>query len=120
MRKPCPSCPWRVSTRTADIPGGALDHAKGRAFMDPTSVKAMGCHLGCEPGTATSTPCAGFVLQVGTDNIGIRLALMRGWFKLSDFGTDAPLHPTFDAMLAAHPDPSEIGMTPSKSVISCS
>lgn len=108
MRKPCPSCPWRVSTKTSDIPGGALDHAKGRAFMEPTSLRAMGCHLGAsEPGTATSTPCAGFVLQVGLDNNGIRLALLRRWFKLSDFTTDAPLHPTMEAMMAAHPDPRD-------------
>lgn len=103
-RRPCPSCPWRVSTKTSDIPGGALDHNKARSFMEPTSFKAMGCHLGApEPGTPTSIPCAGFVLQVGTANLGIRVALMRGWFKLSDFTTDAPLHPTMEAMMAAHP-----------------
>lgn len=82
-RRPCPSCPWRVSTKTSDIPGGALDHNKARAFMEPTSFKAMGCHLGApEPGTPTSIPCAGFVLQVGGANLGIRVALLRGWFKL--------------------------------------
>jgi hypothetical protein len=85
-----------------------MDHAKCKAVMEPGALTAMGCHLGVEPGTATSNPCAGFVLQVGLDNNGIRLALMRRWFRLEDFFTDAPLHKTMADLMAAHPDPLEL------------
>jgi hypothetical protein len=71
----------------------------------PDSLKAMACHLGTERNVI---PCAGFVVVVGRDSIGLRLAASRGVLRFEDYETDAPLHPSMAAMMAAHPDPAEV------------
>lgn len=65
----------------------------------------MGCHLGTDQ---QPIPCAGFVVVVGRESIGLRLAAAKGWIRFEDYTTDAPLHPSMEAMMAAHPDPAEV------------
>lgn len=97
---PCKTCPWRTTTRTEDIPGGGLNHARRGAFVND-GRRLMQCH--CSP-DEDPTPCVGFVLQVGVESVGVRVGLVRGWFRMDDFDRGgAELHPTWDAMLAAHP-----------------
>ena len=103
LTAPCPSCPWRVSTRTKQIPGGGLDHDRMRAAMadNPFTAKVMACHLSTD---ANPAACAGFMVRVGFDSIAVRFAAMQGLTnprKFTDGG--AELHPDVAAMLAAHP-----------------
>ena len=99
---PCPSCPWRVSTRTADIPGGGMDHARAALAMhDSPRGKVMACHLSTDE---KPYGCAGFIARVGTDSFAVRLAMAFGALDLAEYGDGgAELHPTMAAMLAAHP-----------------
>lgn len=104
--KPCKSCPWRLSTRSADIPGtGGISGPLGREMLRPGSLRAMACHLGDQ---AHPIPCAGFVVVVGRDSLGLRLAAAGGVLRFEDYSTDAPLHRSLAAMMAAHPDPDEV------------
>lgn len=103
---PCKSCPWRLTTRSEDIPGsGGIDGPLGREMLRPGSLRAMACHLGDE---AQPIPCAGFVVVVGRDSLGLRLAAASGVLRFEDYTTDAPLHRSLAAMMAAHPDPDEV------------
>lgn len=112
MIRPCASCPWRVSTRTEDIPGGGMDHELARAATPGPGGwcdVVMACHL-----TTDEAPraCVGWALQVakplahasGPVALPMRLLLITGGVDLTRFGTDAPLHPDMASMLAAHRD----------------
>ena len=104
--KPCKSCPWRLTTRSEDIPGtGGISGPRGREMLRPESLRAMACHLGND---AQPIPCAGFVVVVGRDSVGLRLAAARGVLRFEDYTTDAPLHGSLAAVMAAHPDPDEV------------
>mgnify|MGYP001571330848 CR=1 FL=1 len=102
---PCPTCPWRKSTRTADIPGGGLDRERSARTLGDLEVvdgrvvsglTVMKCHC-------RETACAGFVVQVGFDLIGLRLACRVGVLSVDDYSSGgADLWPTFDAMLRHH------------------
>lgn len=103
----CGTCPWRVSTKTEQIPGGGMDHGRSADCLDQ-GLTAMACHLSTDQ---EPVACAGFVqAQKGADdgqNIGYRLAIIRGLLDPDDYGEDGgQLHPTLREMLAAHP-PSE-------------
>lgn len=104
MTTPCPTCPWRKSTRTGQIPGGGMDHARAaRNMADDLTGKVMQCHR-----TADADPraCAGFMVRVGFDSVAVRLAAMLGYAHPRDF-TDggALLYRNMAEMLAAHPAP---------------
>lgn len=101
-RTPCANCPWRVGVVGArDIPGWGPELAAGlaRSCRDD-GMKAMACHKS-KPGA--EVVCAGFVVQVGFDSIGLRiLAVMHG-LRVEDYAAgDAALHPDFETMLQAH------------------
>jgi hypothetical protein len=55
----------------------------------------MACHKSRE---GREILCAGFVLQVGPESIGLRFAVCRGTVNPAEYETDAPLHATFEAM----------------------
>jgi hypothetical protein len=59
----------------------------------------MACHKSRE---GAEFPCAGFILQVGTDAIGVRLGVTFGQIRLDDYEPGPePLHATFEAMHCA-------------------
>ncbi len=118
---PCKSCPWRVSTRTEDIPGGGMDEARAThttaANAGRRDGRIMACHL-----TSDEKPhaCAGWVERVGKPAawasgegaIPMRMMLVLGGVDLTEYSDGgADLYPTMDAMLSAHrrhpPDPQE-------------
>ena len=110
-RKPCESCPWRKSTQTEDIPGGGLDHVKirgsGSAFgkgngFGPGKWGVMSCHLSSDDKPFV---CAGFVLQVGMQSQGVRLAQAMGVLDVAEFTAGGlELHETMEELMEAHPD----------------
>ena len=62
--------------------------------------RAMGCHLHPE---RPATGCAGFMVQVGFESIGVRIAVLRGVDHPDNY-TDGghELYGSFDEMLAVH------------------
>lgn len=103
-RRPCRSCPWRKATVPArDIPGYDLElHRKLAQTCQGDGFSLMLCHHAPFEGAAHEHVCAGFVLQVGADSIGLRLAVFSGDLAPDDFeGDDIELHESFEAMLAA-------------------
>ena len=101
-RRPCQSCPWRKSTKTQDIPGGGMDHIRSQGIQG-NGLTVMACHLSTD---ADPFACAGFIVQVGFDSIGIRLLANMGALKPDDFESGgAELHGSVTEMLAVHPDP---------------
>lgn len=102
-RRPCNNCPWRV-----DAPRG---HWHPDHFVDiwrncqDDGLHVMACHKSTAlPAGAPMLVCQGWARVLGTDAIGVRLALVRGTLtpdEVSD--ADGPeLFPTFRAMLRAN------------------
>ena len=105
-RTPCRNCQWRASTPPHGFPGGNIEAgelrrmASGAPPPDPTKLDVMGCHA-----TDHRTACAGFVLVVGRDSVGLRIASTIGAVDLGAFATDGPLLDV-ETMIARHNAPS--------------
>lgn len=108
MMVPCKSCPWRTSTRTADIPGGGMDQVRGPLADGPRPQHIMACHL-----TTDEAPraCAGWVTQVavpaacasGEQAIPMRMLLFTGRVDVTEYSNGgAELYADMSTMLAAH------------------
>lgn len=101
MIRPCATCPWRKATRTCDIPGGGLSADLSRRMRDsmeetPFGSTVMQCHV-------ADHACAGFVLKVRFDSVGLRLAAAWGLVDVDDYEDGGiEMWESFDAMLAAH------------------
>lgn len=96
MPKPCKSCPWRIGNTPDTIPNFKADlSAKLSQTCRDDGLQIMACHKSRE---GREIPCAGFVLQVGPESIGLRFAVRRGAVNPDEYETDAPLHATFEAM----------------------
>lgn len=61
----------------------------------------MLCHKS-KPNDGTRIPCAGYVVVVGYDSIGIRLATSRGEIVPEVFVSDTPLYSSFEEMMRAN------------------
>lgn len=106
-RVPCKTCPWRVTTRTEDIPGGGMDHVRSARCHNDFGGIVMACHLSTDD---EPYACVGFALRVGFQSVPLRMAAVMGAFDMSECSDGgAELHPTMAAMLAAHPDPLDDG-----------
>lgn len=97
MKVPCQECPWRK-----DVPPGTWlpERFQNLAYTcqdDGTAM--MACHKSRD---GEEVPCAGFLVSVGYDSIGVRLAVFKGTVQLDDYEAPAPLYATFDEMLAAN------------------
>ena len=102
-RKPCPSCPWRKSTPSGGFPGGIIDAEGLLGMARGSEQKLMQCHCSSD---AKPKVCVGFALQLGSDSLLFRLAVLRGLVE-QDLATDEPLH-TLRSLLeqhGGHPDP---------------
>lgn len=101
-QKQCPTCPWRVGAKLADIPGynpelherlGETTIAR-QASLERTSM--MACHYS-ESGDFH--PCVGWIwnqANVG-NNLGVRLGLLSGRLPLPEI--DGPQRRDFQATL---------------------
>lgn len=96
-RRPCKSCPWIASNTPDMIPH--YDPHKAACLAETCrddGTKIMACHLSAE---GAEFPCAGFVVQVAGDSIGVRLAIVLGQLDFDDYEAGPePLHPDFEAM----------------------
>lgn len=84
-RRPCPECPWRKEN-AGSFPAEAFRHSAPTAYDGAFSTFA--CHMA---GTEKSATCAGFLLQNADNNIGVRLAMMRGDYdprRVTDGGAE--------------------------------
>ena len=95
---PCGNCPWRVGSDPRSIPGYSAAKAERLAVgCQGDGHNAMACHKST---AANPIPCAGFVLVLGLESVGVRIALARGWFRLDDFARGgARLYRSFATML---------------------
>ena len=101
-RRPCKSCPWRVTTDPLqDIPHYDVAlHRRLATSCAGDGLVLMSCHHAAEGQESMGSICAGFVLQVGTDSIGLRLAVFTGRLNPDDFEAGgADLHPDFASTL---------------------
>jgi len=98
-RRPCPTCPWRRSTRRRGFPGGIIDAEGLLGQLDGSRLTAMQCH--CTPDGAKAEVCVGFALVVGAESVGLRLAVALGLVAIDDLEADAPLH-TVSSLLRMH------------------
>lgn len=79
-RRPCGGCPWLVKN-SGTFPAEAFRLSANTAY--DASLHQFACH---ESGSDKPTTCAGFLLRNADNNIGTRLAAMRGEIDLSALG----------------------------------
>lgn len=77
VRKPCPSCPWRVDQDATAIPGFELELAERlEATCDHEfGTPVFACHQSRE---GDEIPCAGWLAVYGDRSITVRLMVMSG------------------------------------------
>ena len=102
VRKPCPSCPWRVDQTARAIPGFSLDLAESldRTCSGEFGAPVFACHQS-RPGG--EFPCAGWLAIHGHDSIAVRLMVLQGRVppEALESGADWPeLHGFFDEVIA--------------------
>lgn len=71
-RRPCPECPWRKEN-AGNFPAEAFRHSAPTAY--DAAFSTFACHMA---GAEKSAICAGFLLQNADNNLGVRMAAMRG------------------------------------------
>ena len=101
VRKPCPSCPWRVDQDADDIPNFSLDLAERleRTTHQEFGAPIFACHQSRE---GEEFPCAGWLAVYGADNIAVRMMLIDGRISREALcpGDDWPeMHVSFAEMI---------------------
>jgi len=91
-RLPCKTCPWRVSTKRGDYPGGGIDVDGLLRMTADGATTVMQCHN--TPDGALAKSCVGFVLQVGDAHAGVRVHRYFSACRGESFETDEPLRGT--------------------------
>jgi hypothetical protein len=104
-RRPCSNCPWRL-----DAPPEKWHRKHFRRIWrncQDDGLSMMLCHKAPAQPTAAEREgmiCQGWARVVGTDAIGVRLALMQGLVspcEVADRG-GPPLHASFAEMMRAN------------------
>ncbi|WP_433261564.1 DUF6283 family protein [Actinosynnema sp. CS-041913] len=95
--EPCPRCPWRL-----DAPAGAFPPQVFRDSARTTydmAIHTFGCH-----GSARTRPqmCAGFLLRGASDNLTVRLALIKDRIDPDSISSPVGLYPNYRAMAVAN------------------
>ncbi len=83
IRKPCPSCPWRVDQRASDIPNFSIDLAENLAGTCPDErvhgpdfgAAQFACHQSRD---GAEVVCAGWLAVAGHAHPAVRLSVMLG------------------------------------------
>lgn len=101
IRKPCPSCPWRVDQGADVIPGFSLELAEGLrgTCSGEWGAPVMACH-GSRPGEEFA--CAGWLVAHGRDSLVVRFMVIEGRLDVEalDAGPGWPvLHEDFDDLI---------------------
>jgi Family of unknown function (DUF6283) len=99
MKKPCDNCPWR-----RDALPGYWDPQHFRDIWQSCQDDGqalMLCHKS-KPGEKVNIPCAGYVIVVGYESIGVRIATTLGRLNPEEYKTDEPLYETFEEMMDAN------------------
>lgn len=100
--RPCPECPWRREN-AGSFPAEAFRLSAGTAY--DASFSTFACHMS---GSVKPATCAGFLLRNAQNNIGARLAAMRGDFDPSRLdATGADLFESYRAMAEANGVPAD-------------
>lgn len=78
-QQPCSNCPWRRDSPAGEFPPEryeALAATAGRRGAEAgLTAPIFACHKSPE---GHARACAGWLAQVGTDHLGIRLAIVTG------------------------------------------
>lgn len=107
VRKPCPSCPWRVDQDATAIPNFSLELAEGLAATSPNEQgygpdfgsPQFACHQSHEGGEIV---CAGWLAAVGGAHPAVRMAALTGSVPMEALspGEDWPeLHESFTEVI---------------------
>lgn len=102
MKKPCPTCPWRVDA-VGEFPAEAFRHSAPTSYDMADHVFA--CHAS---GVKRGKTCAGFLLRGADHNITVRIGYATGRYEddVDDGGHE--LHDSYRAMAVANGvDPDE-------------
>lgn len=105
--EPCPRCPWRL-----DAPVGAFPPQVFRDSARTTydmATHTFGCH-----GSARNRPqtCAGFLLRGASDNLTVRLALIKGRIDPDSISSPVELYANYREMAIANGvDPDDNALT---------
>ncbi len=100
VKTTCRECPWKKSATLGKFPPeryAALAETANRSGTFPQPIFA--CHMSRE---GNDRACAGFIIIVGYDNIGVRLAARFERFSMEEIKSDGELYESFDAMAAAN------------------
>jgi hypothetical protein len=106
-KAPCATCPWRVASDPADIPGFSIQMARdlrstvgeGDGFR-----QVMACHYSGLGAEAPMMPCRGYLARHGWSNINVRIMVSRHGLDLRAIEAACAgmeLYADFDAMLYA-------------------
>lgn len=97
---PCDNCPWRT-----DAPLRYWDDEHFRSIWSSCQddgLALMLCHKS-KPNEGLELPCAGAILVVGFDAIGLRIAAIQGRVNPNEYSANGiELYPDFKAMLRAN------------------
>lgn len=97
-REPCQECPWRKDSPIGAFPVEAYRHSAGTCADMATTTFA--CHMS---GAEKPATCAGFLLSEDAQhNMLVRLAMMRGDFKMGDISPTVPTYRRYRDMATAN------------------
>jgi hypothetical protein len=101
VRRPCPSCPWRVDQDASDIPNFSLDLAERleRTTHGEIGAPMFACHQSRE---GEEIVCAGWLARYGYNSIAVRMMVLAGRVspEALEPGVDWPeLHETFEDVI---------------------
>jgi hypothetical protein len=88
MRKPCTDCPWKKAS-VGEFPAEAFRVSAHTSY--DMAKETFGCH---SSGTKNPKTCAGFLLQGGYHNFGVRIGILKGEIDLDDVSDGG--HELFD------------------------
>jgi len=96
-REPCDQCPWRADLPTGVFPAEAFRISANTAY--DASFNTFACHV---TGSEKPATCAGFLLKNADNNLGVRIAAMRGDIKRPITDGGFPLYDSYRAMAEAN------------------
>jgi len=108
VRRPCPSCPWRLDQDAQAIPHFQLALAERLARTCPDE-RGMGPDFGAswfachQSQPEQGIVCSGWLASVGHCHPGVRLAVARGDLDVEELapgGDWPPLHASFQEVIA--------------------
>lgn len=106
IRKPCPTCPWRLDQDASVIPNFRLELAERLAGTSPDE-RGMGPELGaaqfaCHQSKEDPVVCAGWLAVHGSAHPAVRIKVIEGEVPVEALrpGDDWPeLEPDFQAVI---------------------